>query len=405
MPQISVVIPTYNRQHLVQQTIDSVLQQTFSDWELIVVDDGSTDDSRRVLEKRYGSRIRYVYQCNQGESVARNLGVELATGDYVAFLDSDDLWHPDKLKRQIEVMEKHPDVALVGTQAHWINFEGWRLRLPPHGHDQKSNSISWADLVLNNVVAGGGSSALVRRACLANVGGFDPEIRFGEEWDLWIRIARHYGIWQIPEPLVFFRVHSFGTRSWAPRADEAKALYSEHRIILEKAFADCPYEPAECADLKATALSHIYLREAIVNCAIDNCSTGSAQWLTALRLCPQHATDHTMMNRFIVQYVNGYASLAKQDSQISEIGRLLDLILANAPPEMLLTAERHSLWSRCVVEMAFLAAYNKKTKLARRAAYHSLKARAASRKNLGLWKILVTGGRHLWPAPFTIELT
>jgi len=195
MPDVSVVIPTYNRQRLVQDTIDSVLRQTFTDLELIVVDDGSTDDTGRILGERYASRIHYVYQENQGESVARNHGIDLAMGRYIAFVDSDDLWHPDKLKRQIEVLEALPEVGMISTQAHWINYEGMHLKQLPHGHDRKSETIFWSDLVLDNVVAGGGSSAVVRRTCFDHVGGFDRRIRFGEEWDLWLRLARHYLIY------------------------------------------------------------------------------------------------------------------------------------------------------------------------------------------------------------------
>ena len=143
MPKVSVVIPTYNRQRLVQDTIDSVLRQTFGDLELIVIDDGSTDDTRRVLQDRYGTRIRYVYQENQGESAARNHGIALAGGEYVAFVDSDDLWHPQKLERQVEVFEADPGIGLGSTQAYWINYQGLRLRKTPDGQGRQGDTISW----------------------------------------------------------------------------------------------------------------------------------------------------------------------------------------------------------------------------------------------------------------------
>ena len=158
MPKVSVIIPTYNRQDLVQEAIDSVLNQTFRDWELIVVDDGSTDQTPSVLQERYDSRIIYIYQENQGESAARNRGLYSATGEYVAFLDSDDLWHPKKLQRQIEVFAEKPELGLVSTQAYWINYEGLLLKQTPQGYGRKNKDISWQDLVLDNVVAGGGSA-------------------------------------------------------------------------------------------------------------------------------------------------------------------------------------------------------------------------------------------------------
>ena len=107
MPTVSIIIPTYNRQSLVQETIDSVLRQSLSDWELIVIDDGSTDETGAVLTERYGTSIRYVYQQNQGESAARNYGISLAQGKYVAFLDSDDLWLPNKLQRPAAKSRNH----------------------------------------------------------------------------------------------------------------------------------------------------------------------------------------------------------------------------------------------------------------------------------------------------------
>lgn len=101
MPRVSVIIPTYNRREYVQEAIDSALAQTFTDYEIIVIDDGSTDGTSEALQARYGNRIHYEWQENQGESVARNRGIELARGEYIAFLDSDDLWHPEKLAKQI----------------------------------------------------------------------------------------------------------------------------------------------------------------------------------------------------------------------------------------------------------------------------------------------------------------
>jgi len=403
MPEVSVVIPTYNRQHLVQQTIDSVLRQTFRDWELIVVDDGSTDDTSDVLSERYGSRIRYVYQRNQGESAARNHGIELAHGQYIAFLDSDDLWHREKLQRQMEVFGAFPDVGIVSTQASWINYEGLLLKQPPHGHDQSDEVISWDDLVLDNVVAGGGSSAIVRRTCVDHAGGFDSQIRFGEEWDLWIRIARHYQVRQLPEPLVFFRVHRFGTRSWAPRAQEAGNLFGEHRAILERAFADCPHEPPRCEELKNLAFARISLRHAIVDLALGNAISGREHWLTAIRLCPGYAADAEVVLQTIVNYATGYASLAEPSARVAALVAIMDRILANLPSELAqLRKERGLVVARSFAEMAFSAAMNEDGGFARRCAYRCLLADPSWRSNRGLLKILVTGGRHLRPQPLAL---
>jgi GT2 family glycosyltransferase len=400
MPRVSVVIPTYNRQRLVQDTIDSVLRQTFKDLELIVIDDGSTDDTRRVLHDRYGTRIRYIYQENQGESAARNHGITLAEGEYVGFVDSDDLWHPDKLKSQVELLEANPRIGLVSTQAYWINYQGLRLRKPPEGLGRQTDTISWAELVLDNVIAGGGSSVLIRKECLERAGGFDQSIRFGEEWDLWIRIAHDDGIHQIPMPLVYYRLNPFGTRSWAPRATEAETLYQEHLTIVGKAFEHPVCRPAEIAELQAQAYSRLHLRHALVNYGHGAGDLGRHYWEVAIDTCAEYATDRRVIDQNLVDYVTGFASVAEPYARLNAIEAMLDRVLSNLPgPLATLRTERRALLARCLAEMAFLAALNGETGLARRYACRCCVVDPAWLSNRGVLKILVNGGRHLWPEP------
>jgi GT2 family glycosyltransferase len=403
MPLVSVIIPTYNRQKLVQEAITSVLRQTYADYEVIVVDDGSTDDTGLVLEQRYGATIRYFYQDNQGESAARNLGIGRAKGEYIAFLDSDDLWHPKKLEHQVDAFEVSKDAGMISTQAYWINYEGLKLRLLPHGHDLPGSTVSWEDLVLDNVVAGGGSTAMVRRSCLERVGGFDVDIQFGEEWDLWLRLARHFRIHQIPEPLSYYRLHRHGTRGWAPRRHEAEAMFADHRTILRKAFADCPHERRHCDVLRRQAFGRISLRQALVDCALGNARSGREYWEHALQLDPDRTTNVSSVSRLIVHFVTGYASLAPERTQIGQIDRLLDQILDNLPTRVrAVGAKRVSIRAGCLAEMAFLAATYKRTGLARHAAWQCLIADRGWSRNLGLLKVLVTGGRHLWPQQLSV---
>ncbi|HEY5957340.1 MAG TPA: glycosyltransferase family A protein, partial [Polyangiaceae bacterium] len=124
MPKVTAVIPTYNRREYVQEAIDSIIAQTFRDYEIIVVDDGSTDGTREALPARYGERIRYLWQTNQGESAARNHALSLAMGQYIAFLDSDDLWLPDKLTKQVALLEQRQDIGAAFCQAWIINEHG-----------------------------------------------------------------------------------------------------------------------------------------------------------------------------------------------------------------------------------------------------------------------------------------
>jgi hypothetical protein len=398
MPNVSVVLPTYNRKQLVQETIDSVLRQTYTDFELIIVDDGSTDDTGDALASRYGSRIRYVYQENQGESAARNHGIDLAKGTYVAFIDSDDLWHEDKLMRQMEVAEAHPELGIVSTQAYWINYRGMKLQKPPDGSGRQSSVITWSDLVLDNVISGGGSSALVLKKALDRAEGFDASIRFGEEWDLWIRIAHDHLVHEIPTPLVYYRLNPFGTRSWAPRAAEADQLYTEHLAIVGKAFERPACAPEDRAGLEAQAYGRLHLRQALVSYGHGNVEKGRHYWQVAIEACPQYATDRQIVGQTVTDYVTGFAGVAEPSARLKTLEAMVTRVVSHLPEPMApLKAEHRSLLAGCFAEMAFQAALNQETHLARRSAYHCCRVEPSWLRNRGLLKILATGGRHLWP--------
>ncbi len=399
-PKASVVLTTYNRQQLVQETIDSVLRQTYRDRELIVVDDGSTDGTERALSDRYGSEIRYIYQENQGESVARNRGIDLARGDYVAFIDSDDLWHTNKLKRQMEIAEANPSLGLVSTQAYFINYHGLKLQRPPEGSNRESTVITWAHLVLDNVVSGGGSSALVLKECLDRTGGFDNTIRFGEEWDLWIRIAHDYLVYEIPEPLVYYRLNPFGTRSWAPRAAEADQLYQEHLAIVGKAFESPMCPPAERKQLEAQAYGRLHLRQALVKYGHGDAEAGRHFWQLAIDVCPDYAADRKISGQTLTDYVTRFAGVAERGSRLATLEAIMERVMGHLPERLsALRLEHNGLLATCLAEMAFHAAANQETGLARRCAYRGCQADPAWLRNLELMKIMLTGGRHLWPEP------
>jgi glycosyltransferase involved in cell wall biosynthesis len=400
MPLVSIIIPTYNRERLVQDTIDNVFGQTFTDWELIIIDDGSTDNTQAVLNKRYGDTIRYVYQENQGESAARNHGLGLASGKYLAFLDSDDLWSPIKLECQVAVLEAEHQVGLVYTRAYFINYEGLILRRLPDGHNQHTDTVTWADLVLDNVVAGGGSSATVRRECIERVGSFDERIRFGEEWDLWIRIARHFQVRQIAEPLCFYRLNPNGARTWAPRVDEAERLHLDHLAILYKAFRQCPNILDNREQLEAQAFARVYLKHAFVSYGLKRPEQGRQHWLTAIRLCPEYATNREVLWQQITNSVANFANVSAPNSQIGEAGEMLRCILSSLPAQVMpLRQDGERLFARILAELACLAAQNKDSYLARRCVLTCLRIDPGWIQNLGVLKILFTGGRHLWPQP------
>ncbi|MGH7598337.1 MAG: glycosyltransferase [bacterium] len=195
----SVIIPTFNRAAFLREAIDSVLAQTEKDFELIVVDDGSTDHTRDLVAE-YGDRIRYFFQPNAGASAARNLGIRHARGNFMAFLDSDDLWLPKKLARQMQWMAAHPDILLCYTDEIWIR-RGVRVNQKMI-HAKAGGQIY--PLCLPRCIISP-SSVLMRRELFDAVGLFDEQLPVCEDYDLWLRVAARFEVGFIPELLIVKR--------------------------------------------------------------------------------------------------------------------------------------------------------------------------------------------------------
>jgi glycosyltransferase involved in cell wall biosynthesis len=205
MPTVSVVIPTYNRSDYILEAVESVLAQTYHDYEIIVVDDGSTDDTDKVLGPLIkDGKIRYVYQENLNKSAARNHGIRLAKGKYIAFLDSDDLFLPKKLEKQVLFLDKNPEIALVHSWHRKFDDAGNHL-----GTRDTSRFSGWVypEILLTWSVLMAVPCMLVRAEVLADVGGFDEDVLWGEDLDIWRRITMRYPIDLIPEVLTEVRVH------------------------------------------------------------------------------------------------------------------------------------------------------------------------------------------------------
>jgi len=204
-PTVSVIIPTYNNASFLGEAVESVLSQTYKKIEILVVDDGSTDTTAQVIEK-YKEQVRYLYKENGGVSSARNRGLEEARGEWVAFLDADDLWLPDKLQSQMEPMIQNDRVGIVTCGAMMINEEDQMIdqfMIP----DYRNRENLLKSLYKENVISGG-SQVLVRKKCLERVGNFDESLKCGEDWDMWLRIAKISEIVFIERPLVKIRTRA-----------------------------------------------------------------------------------------------------------------------------------------------------------------------------------------------------
>lgn len=238
-PRISVVIPTYNRQGLVVEAIESVLAQTYSEFEIIVVDDGSTDGTTARLQP-YLDRIAYKKQNNQGLAAARNTGIRLTQGEFVCFLDDDDLWEPTKLATQIEFADAHPEYALLATEIQGIDTEKNKIGKSKSLKYEIRNGMVVEHLLFANWIAP--STAMVRRKCLDEVGGFDEDIRsFGEDWVMWMRLASKFPVYFIPEPLVLYRYHSGQMSLDRPEEQFRSLMLCLQKISVLPQFQKKPY--------------------------------------------------------------------------------------------------------------------------------------------------------------------
>lgn len=199
---ISVVIPTYNHAHFLADAITGALKQSYAPVEIIVVDDGSTDNSRSLVAS-FGERVRYIWQENRGLSGARNTGIGAAQGEYIALLDADDFWEPAYLATAHAILAADPALGAVYTGLHFVNSKGERLPQP-------CVATVPSDQLYDRLLDGeffAPSAVLIRRACFTEVGLFDEALRASEDWDMWLRVARTYPFAGIAQPWLNYRVH------------------------------------------------------------------------------------------------------------------------------------------------------------------------------------------------------
>ncbi len=230
MPLISVIIPVYNGEKTIRETIESVLNQTLSDFELIVINDGSQDSTLEIISSIQDPRLRVISYPNAGLSASRNRGISQATGDYISFIDADDLWTPDKLEAQLRALEASPQAAVAYSWTDCIDESSQFLR--QGSHITASGNI-WANLLLSNFLDNG-SNPLIRRQALTEVGGFDESLRAAEDWDMYLRLGAHYHFVAVPSPHILYRVS----------ADSMSSKVSKQEVetlkVIERAFSQAP---------------------------------------------------------------------------------------------------------------------------------------------------------------------
>jgi len=207
MPRLSIIILTYNREHLLLETLSSVFEQSYTDYEIIIVDDGSTDDTRARLEALKDKSIRYYYTDHLGNlSQLRNLGWRYAQGQYVAFLDADDIWLPSKLERQVQILETDQQLAFVYTDVEEFNKQ--RIIRPRiySALEKKWESSAQFELTLSGRMPIYASTVMIRKSLAETIGGFEDNLILGDTHFL-LRLARKYPCAVIFEPLARIRKH------------------------------------------------------------------------------------------------------------------------------------------------------------------------------------------------------
>jgi glycosyltransferase involved in cell wall biosynthesis len=280
MPKVSVIIPVYNGERFIAQAVNSVLGQTFRDFELIVVDDGSTDRTPDIL-KKYGSRLTYIGQPNRERSAARNTGIRHSEGEYLAFLDADDLCLPERLQRQVEILDQFPEVGLVHGWTYFIDETGQKATI---GKKEMLSSLEsgarvFESLLFKNVIAS--PTVMIRRSCIDTVGFFDESLTYVEDWDMWLRIAIQYHVALIPEPLACYRINSENLLEAWRRYDVPRGRMR----VVQKACSSLKGRP-DLWVLKRRALLYSYWWSAVTSYRMGYISQARKYSLNALLRFP-----------------------------------------------------------------------------------------------------------------------
>jgi glycosyltransferase involved in cell wall biosynthesis len=238
-PKVSVIIPTYNRADLLPRTIKSSLNQTFKDFELIIVDDGSTDNTKEVVEKfkKKDNRVKYIWQENSGGPASpKNKGIKASKGEYIAFLDDDDEWFPEKIEKQLEIFEnsKVKNIGIVACNALDL-FEDSKTTKEYKIKETKEEK--YLPMILNGCFIHSSSSVVVKKNTFKKVGYFDKRLKTADDWDMWIRIISKYNFDFYPHPLFKYCIHGENiswNKSTFLKVEELSFIFKKNKKVYRK---------------------------------------------------------------------------------------------------------------------------------------------------------------------------
>ncbi|NET09677.1 MAG: glycosyltransferase [Symploca sp. SIO2B6] len=247
MPKISVIIPLYNAEKTIYRTLQSVLAQTIDDLEIIIINDGSTDSSLEETEKISDPRIRVYSFANAGGSVSRNRGFARSTGDFIAFLDADDQWTPDKLEAQMVALQQNPDASVAYSWTEFVD-EADHVIVKGQTITVTTREEAYRRLLVQNFLDSG-SNPLIRREAVEAVEGFDESLQGCQDTDFYLRLAQHYAFVAVPKYQIRYRFSPNSITS------NTKKLEQQGVQFLEKAFATAP---PSLHHLKPKSFTHFY---------------------------------------------------------------------------------------------------------------------------------------------------
>lgn len=277
-PEISIIIPCFNQGHYLSEALISVINQTFTDWEAIVVDDGSEDETRQVTTQFNDSRIRYIFQENRGLSAARNVGIRAAGSEIIALLDADDIWREDYLQTVKATFDNYPEAIAVYCGFTYIDSDGNQIGVPQH-REVPPDEFSSVILQKNWLVP---SSVVFQKQMVEKVDYFDEDLQAVEDWDMWVKMSRHGPFVGIPLIMVKYRLHD------SNMSKDPYLMVSSHLQIIRNNYGAPDGNPAEWSALKRMSYRCFFNQSAERYLVHGDLNQGAKYFLDMLAISPEN---------------------------------------------------------------------------------------------------------------------
>lgn len=333
--KISIIMSVYNSERYIKEAVESVLGQTFGDFEFIIIDDGSTDSSVEILQGFHDERIVFVRNdTNIGLTKSLNKGLQLASGEYIARLDADDISSPLRLEKQGQYLDSHPEVGLVASAVQYIGPDDQELGV------QRIPVLDFAKALLDAEFCWEHSSSMFRAQCIDVVGPYRPEFQYAQDYDLWLRLVERYEVAVLPEALVKKRLHpaAISTRTRLAQrgyvllaidlAKQRRSAGSEEPELLRRRAQEI--RSGDSAMFSVDEAGRAYLRGACLNYLVDNVPLAKQALRKAVQSDPHLLTDEARVSRLIAFYGLDHATTPETRSGAV---RFVERFFANLPAE------------------------------------------------------------------------